>query len=95
VPGCRREVNGKTEKRTRTVKSSEASDDMRREYCFDYSKAKPNRFARWMTAASPMVVIIDADLAKVFNTPESVNRALRALISAVPDVSSKRRAVTK
>jgi hypothetical protein len=82
-------------KRTRTVKSDEASDDMRREYRFDYSKAKPNRFAGRMKAASPMVVIIDADLAKVFNSPESVNHALRALISAVPNVSSKRRAVTK
>jgi hypothetical protein len=82
-------------KRTRTAKSSDASDDMRREYRLDYSKAKPNRFAGRMKAASPMVVLIDADLAMVFDTPESVNRALRALISAVPNVASKRRAVTK
>jgi hypothetical protein len=82
-------------KRTRTAKSNEASDNMRREYRFDYSKAKPNRFASRMAAASPIVVLIDADLAEVFNTPESVNRALRALISAVPKVRSRRRAAAK
>ena len=57
--------------------------EMAAEYRFDYSKAKPNRFASRMKD-SPMVAVIDPDVAKVFTTAESVNKALRALISAMP-----------
>jgi hypothetical protein len=57
--------------------------DMKAEYRFDYSKAKPNRFASRMKD-SPLVAVIDPDVAKVFTTTEQVNNALRALISAMP-----------
>ena len=53
-------------------------------YRFDYSKAKPNRFANRMKDA-PLVAVIDPDVAKVFTTAEQVNKALRALISAMPE----------
>ena len=56
------------------------ADDLLPEYDFDYRKAKPNRFA----ATPARHVILDEDVAKVFTTPESVNRALRALIDAFP-----------
>ena len=58
--------------------------DMEKEYRFDYSKAKPNRFASHMKD-SPLVAVIDPDVAKVFTTSEQVNKALRALISAMPE----------
>jgi hypothetical protein len=58
--------------------------DMEKEYRFDYSKAKPNRFASRMKD-SPLVAVIDPDVAKVFTTSEQVNKALRALISAMPE----------
>ncbi len=58
--------------------------DMQKEYRFDYSKAKPNRFASRMKD-SPLVAVIDPDVAKVFATSEQVNKALRALISAMPE----------
>ena len=57
--------------------------DMKAEYRFDYGKAKPNRFASRMKD-SPLVAVIDPDLAKIFTTTEQVNNALRALISAMP-----------
>jgi len=57
--------------------------DVVKEYRFDYSKAKPNRFASRMKDA-PLVAVIDPDVAKVFTTAEQVNKALRALISALP-----------
>lgn len=57
--------------------------DMKAEYRFDYSKAKLNRFASRMKD-SPLVAVIDPDVAKVFTTTEQVNNALRALISAMP-----------
>jgi hypothetical protein len=59
------------------------SDDMRAEYRFDYRRARPNRFAARM-AEAPLVVLVDPDIAEVFTTPKSVNRALRALIRALP-----------
>lgn len=59
------------------------NNDLRTEYRFDYSKAKPNRFAS-RAAKAPLVVMLDSDISKVFRTPDSVNAALRALIKAVP-----------
>jgi hypothetical protein len=56
---------------------------MAAEYRFDYRKAKPNRFAARMKD-EPLIVLIEPDIAKVFKSPEQVNKALRALISAMP-----------
>jgi len=58
------------------------SPEMLSEYRFDYSKAKPNRFAR--SGTSRVVVILDPDVAVVFRTPESVNSLLRAPITTMP-----------
>jgi hypothetical protein len=58
--------------------------DMASEYRFDYKKAKPNRFAERMKN-EPLVVLIEPDIAKVFTSAEQVNKALRALISAIPE----------
>jgi len=54
------------------------------EYRFDYRKAKPNRFAKRMKT-EPLIVMIEPDIAKVFKTSDQVNKALRALISAMPE----------
>jgi hypothetical protein len=62
--------------------TSKDSDDLLPEYTFDYDKAKPNRFAGRMT--DRIVVVLDPDVAQVFTTADSVNTALRALISAMP-----------
>jgi hypothetical protein len=61
------------------------TDDMRDEYRFDYSKAKPNRFADKM-GQDRLMIVLDPDVAVVFKTPESVNRVLRALIATMPDM---------
>jgi hypothetical protein len=63
-------------------KNDKKIEDIRPEYEFDYSKGKPNRFAGRM--ADRIVVVLDPDVAEVFTTPDSVNDALRALISAMP-----------
>ena len=57
--------------------------DLRAECHFDYSQSRPNRFAETI-ASSAIVVVLDPDVAEVFTTPEAVNNALRALISAIP-----------
>lgn len=58
-------------------------EDLRSEYTLDYRKAKPNRFAAKFPPGS-RVVVLDADVAKVFTTPESVNAVLRALVETMP-----------
>ena len=58
--------------------------EMASEYRFDYKKAKPNRFAEKMKQ-TPVVILLDDDVAKIFHTTEQVNKALRALISAMPE----------
>ena len=51
------------------------------EYNFDYSKAKINRFA----IKAPITVTLDADIAEVFKDSKAVNRALRAILLALPN----------
>ncbi len=70
-------------KKTQTAKRRTASDDVRPEHRFDYSKSKPNRFAV-RASQSRAVVVLDPDIAEIFTTPESVNNVLRALITTMP-----------
>jgi hypothetical protein len=65
---------------TSTNLQSNSNDDLAPEYTFDYSKAKPNRFATQSSDRRLTVVILDEDVAQVFSTPEAVNQALRDLI---------------
>jgi hypothetical protein len=69
-------------KKTPRTKPRKAQE-MAAEYRFEYKKAKPNRFAARMKD-EPLVVMIEPDIAKVFKSSEQVNKALRALISAMP-----------
>jgi hypothetical protein len=63
--------------------SRKASEALRPEYRFDYSKARPHRFAS-RDAAKAVVVLLEPDVAKVFKNAESVNSVLRAILAAVP-----------
>ena len=63
--------------------TGDSSDELRDEYAFDYAKAKPNRFATKMVK-DRVVVTLDPDVSNVFTTQDSVNKALRALIEAMP-----------
>lgn len=73
-------------KKTRSTKSKasvSSGDDLRPQYDFDYRKARPNRFAG-RVKPDTRAVVLDADVARVFTTPESVNTVLRALIKTMP-----------
>ncbi len=61
---------------------SNTLDELKPEYDFDYSKAKPNRFAN--IPSGSRVVLLEPDVAEVFSTPEQVNAVLRALIATMP-----------
>jgi hypothetical protein len=63
---------------------SSTSDEMRAEY--DFSKARPNRFARHFPrgpTAGGVLVLIEPDVAQVFDSSEKVNQFLRATLAAV------------
>jgi hypothetical protein len=76
-------------KKTRTAKKRPRSaEDLLPEYRFDYSKARPNRFATRLQLGS-RVVVIEPDVAQVFATQDSVNVVLRALIETMPRRNSE------
>lgn len=60
-------------------------DELQVHYDFDYSKAKPNRFAARLTQDSVMVML-DPDVAAIFPTSEAVNEALRVLAAALQNL---------
>jgi hypothetical protein len=75
-------------KKTLGRKKRPAKDeDLRSEYRFDYGKSKPNRFAAKMSEGT-VAIVLEPDVAKVFQSSEVVNALLRSIISAMP--SSKR-----
>jgi hypothetical protein len=75
-------------KKTPFNESSNSEDELLPEYRFDYKKAKPNRFANRSGKQQMTVVVLDEDVARIFSTPEAVNKVLRALIEAMPQASS-------
>jgi len=61
-------------------------DRVRAHYKFDYSKAKPNRFASRL-GEEAIAVVLDPDVAAVYTTSEAANQALRVLIDALGDLA--------
>jgi hypothetical protein len=70
-------------------KATDTSDDLRPEYTFDYSKAKPNPYAARLKGRT-VAVVLEPDVAAAFPDSKSVNRQLRAVLGAVPWRSRKR-----
>ena len=56
---------------------------MRREYHFDYQKARANRFAS-KAQNKTVAVVLDSDVAMVFHDSASVNTLLRSVLAAWP-----------
>lgn len=64
-------------------KRKTSSDELQPHYDFDYSAAKPNRFASRF-AEGAVVVVLEPDVANVFRSSDAVNNFLRSAISAMP-----------
>ena len=71
-----------------------STNDLRREYGFDYRKSRPNRFANRIRTGS-IAVVLEPDVASVFRSSEDVNALLRSVIAAVPAKSRSRSQVRK
>lgn len=65
-----------------------ASQDLLPEYDFDYSQARPNRFAGKISEER-LVVRLDPDVSQVFTTPEAINTVLRDLVTALPNATKQ------
>jgi len=76
-------MSARTTKKASRRKGRVKSSAMRREYRFDYRKARPNRFAAAFQGRT--AVVLDPDVASVFGSSESVNHLLRSVITALGD----------
>ena len=65
--------------RKRSSALSDEPDELRPEYRFDYSKARPNPYAARLKGKA-LAVVLDSEVAAAFPTSESVNSALRAVL---------------
>lgn len=71
-------------KKTSPEKRQSVRNIMRKEYRFDYSRAKPNRFAERMSEGA-VAVVLEPDVAAVFKSSKTVNALLRSVIAAMPE----------
>ncbi|MBU1299972.1 MAG: hypothetical protein KKG06_06360 [Bacteroidetes bacterium] len=69
-------------------KTAVKEEEMLAEYNFDYRKARKNPYAGKI--AQEKIIYLDPDIAKIFPDSDSVNKALRAIISAYPKKASKK-----
>lgn len=72
------------------TKGRPMSDDMRREYEFDYSTAIRGKYYRRLLQEGANIVVLEPDVAKAFRSSSAVNEALRSLL----EVSKSTRRLT-
>ena len=65
---------------TKNTSSGRGADELRKEYELDYAKSKPNRFASRL--AGTTLVVLQPDVAEVFQSSQAVNDLLRSAIAA-------------
>jgi hypothetical protein len=71
---------------------SSKRDGMRAHYDFDDSKSRPTRFAsRLADESGTIAVLLDPDVAEIFESAEAVNAFLRSAIAAMPSADSRKR----
>jgi hypothetical protein len=75
----------KTANRKRKARRSKS---LRAEYLFDYTKSKANRFAK--IGRQRLAVVLEPDVAEVFDSSRAVNKMLRSVIAATPTSATPR-----
>ena len=60
--------------------SRKPDDELRAEYQFDYSKAVRGKYHRRLLKEGANVVVLEPDVARVFQDSAAVNDALRSLL---------------
>ena len=62
------------------AKEKKISDELRREYNFDYSKAVRGKYYKRILEEGANVIMLEPDVAKAFSDSAAVNDALRSLL---------------
>ena len=73
----------------KSTPSKQPDDELRDEYSLDYAESNPNRFAAALKDTT--VVVLQPDVAEVFQSSKAVNDLLRSAITATGASSSKQR----
>jgi hypothetical protein len=68
-------------KKTPSRSSKPRTKGLRAEYEFNYSRSRPNRFASRL-GPQTVAVVLDPDVAQVFDSSRAVNKLLRSVIAA-------------
>jgi len=68
-------------KKTPSRSSKARTKDLRAEYEFSYSRSRPNRFASRL-GPQTVTVVLEPDVAQVFDSSRAVNKLLRSVIAA-------------
>ena len=68
-------------KKTASRSSKPRTKVLRAEYEFDYSRSRPNRFASRL-GPQTVAVVLEPDVAQVFDSSRAVNKLLRSVIAA-------------
>jgi hypothetical protein len=78
-------------KTSHATRRTARANGLRGEYEFDYSRSRANRFA---SALGPhtVTVVLEPDVAQVFDSSRSVNKLLRSVIAAIPAADQAHRA---
>ena len=58
---------------------------LRAEYTFAYARSRPNRFASKL-GPQTVAVVLEPDVAQVFDSSRAVNKLLRSVIAATPAI---------
>ncbi|HVZ17455.1 MAG TPA: hypothetical protein VG897_10090, partial [Terriglobales bacterium] len=89
----RSSISNREVKERRVASARSNTTELRSHYRFDYTKARPNRFASRLAQTGAVAVVLDPDVASVFRSSEVVNNFLRSAIEAMPpSEKSKKRA---
>ncbi len=73
-------------------KKHSASDDLRPEYDFDYSKACRGKYHKRLIKEGANVIVLEPDVAKAFRDSAAVNDALRSLLDLARSTQRQTRA---
>jgi hypothetical protein len=68
-------------KKTPSRSSKPRTKGLRAEYDFNYSRSRPNRFASRL-GPQTVAVVLEPDVAQVFDSSRAVNKLLRSVIAA-------------
>jgi len=77
-------------KRPSRSRKKTQSNGLRAEYEFDYSGSRSNRFAARL-GPQTVAVVLEPDVAQVFDSSRAVNKLLRSVIAARPSTESLHR----